>query len=246
MQVYNTVSFTDASWVNKGRISANSSGVLGIQGGSGTDTIFINSTDQVKIRNNADLGTYTRLGIAMDINGNAADLDESTNFNALSVAPYRVGSSYGMYFGGGHGSNSSAGFIQSAKIDGTDSSTISLNPFGGAVGINTGTSDPSSTLHIQGSFRTHSTGTYPMGILNEFVSTYVSRTKFGNISTSSNLEIYYDISGTEEARITRNYTAAKLKFNRGNVTDMEISSTGNVGIGVAPYSYSRLTTEGFR
>ena len=230
MQVYNTISFTNASWSNQGRISA-SSGILSLQGGSGTSTIFINSTDQVSIRNNADLGTYTRLGIAMDVSGNAANLDESTDYNAMSIAPYRVGSSYGMYFGGGHGANSSAGFIQSAKIDGTDSSTISLNPFGGAVGINTGTSDPSSTLHIKGSFRTHSTGTYPMGILNEFVSTTVSRTKFGNISTASNLEIYYDIAGTEEARITRNYTVAPLKFNRGNVTDMEITGTGNVLMG---------------
>jgi hypothetical protein len=230
MQLFNSLSFTDVSWNNKGRISANSSGILGIQGGSGTDTIFINSTDQVKIRNNADLGTYTRLGIAMDIGGNAANLDESTDYNAMSIAPYRVGSSYGMYFGGGHGSSSSAGFIQGAKIDGTDSSTISLNPFGGAIGINTGVSDPSSTLHIKGSFRTHSTGTYPMGILNEFVSTTVSRTKFGNLATSSNLEIYYDISGNEEARITRNYANAALKFMKGSDTHMEIDKDGNVYI----------------
>jgi len=228
MQVYNTVSFTNSSWVNQGRISANSSGILGIQGGSGTDTIIINSTDQVKIRNNADLGAYTRLGIAMDVGGNAANLNEATDYNALSIAPYRVGSSYGMYIGGGHGSNSSAGFIQSGHITGSSASTISLNPFGGNVGINTGVSEPSSTLHIQGSFRTHSTGTYPLGILNEFVSTNVSRTKFGNIGTSSNLEIYYDISGTEEARITRNYTVAPLKFMRGNTLDMEITGAGNV------------------
>ncbi len=227
MQLYNTLRFTNASWSTQGFI-AGGSGILQLSGGSGTSTIYINSSDQVSIRNNADLGTYTRLGIAMDVGGNAANLDEATDYNAMSIAPYRVGSSYGMYFGGGHGANSSAGFIQSAKVDGTDSSTISLNPFGGAVGINTGTSDPSSTLHIKGSFRTHSTGTYPMGILNEFVSTYVSRTKFGNLASSSNLEIYYDISGTEEARITRNYSVAPLKFTRAGTTDMEITGTGNV------------------
>ena len=231
MQLYNTLSFTDASWTTKGRISANSSGILAISGGSGTSSIYINSTDQVSIRNNADLGTYTRLGIAMDVAGNAANLDETTDYNAMSIAPYRVGSSYGMYFGGGHGGDSSAGFIQSAKVDGTDSSTISLNPFGGAVGINTGTSDPSSTLHIQGTFRTHATTTYPIGILNYTTSTAVSITKFGNISTASNLEIYYDITGTEEARITRNYSVAPLKFMRGNTTDMMIDGAGNVGIG---------------
>jgi len=51
----------------------------------------------------------------MDVSGNAANLDEATDYNAMSIAPYRVGSSYGMYFGGGHGSSSSAGFIQSGQ-----------------------------------------------------------------------------------------------------------------------------------
>jgi hypothetical protein len=70
-----------------------------------------------------------------------------------------------------------------------------------------------------------------MGILNEYVSTYVTRTKFGRWGTTSNLELYYDIAGTEEARITRNYSAAVLKFNRDVTTDMIIDGNGNVGIG---------------
>jgi hypothetical protein len=70
-----------------------------------------------------------------------------------------------------------------------------------------------------------------MGILNEYVSTYVTRTKFGRWGTTSNLELYYDIAGTEEARITRNYSTAVLKFNRDVTTDMIIDGNGNVGIG---------------
>ena len=99
----------------------------------------------------------------------------------------------------------------------------------GNVGI--GTTSPSKKLHVNGSFKTTLDGTYDMGILNEYVSTYVTRTKFGNTATTSNLEIYYDIAGAEEARITRNYTSALLKFNRGTTTDMIIDGSGNVGIG---------------
>ena len=103
---------------------------------------------------------------------------------------------------------------------------------GGNVGI--GTTSPSSKLHVYdngGSFRTDLDATYHMGILNEYVSTYVTRTKFGRWGTTSNLELYYDIAGTEEARITRNYSAAVLKFNRDVTTDMIIDGNGNVGIG---------------
>ena len=83
-----------------------------------------------------------------------------------------------------------------------------------------------------GSFRTDLDASYHMGILNEYVSTYVSRTKFGRWNNTSNLELYYYIAGTEEPRITRNLSTAVLKFNRGSTTDMIIGSTGNVGIGV--------------
>ena len=101
----------------------------------------------------------------------------------------------------------------------------------GNVGI--GTTSPSGKLHVYGgSFITDLDATYHQGILNEYVSTYVSRTKFGRWNTSSNLEIYYDIAGSEEARITRNYSAAVLKFDRAGTTDMIISGSGNVGIGI--------------
>ena len=103
----------------------------------------------------------------------------------------------------------------------------------GSVGI--GTSSPTSKLHVYdngGSFKTDLDATYHMGILNEYVSTYVSRTKFGRWNSTSNLELYYDIAGTEEARITRNLSTAVLKFNRGSTTDMIIAGGGNVGIGI--------------
>jgi hypothetical protein len=113
----------------------------------------------------------------------------------------------------------------------------------GNVGI--GTTSPSGKLHVYGgSFITDLDATYHQGILNEYVSTYVSRTKFGSWNTSSNLEIYYDIAGAEEARITRNYTAAVLKFNRGTTTDMIIDGSGNVGIGTTSPGAYKLNVSG--
>jgi hypothetical protein len=116
-------------------------------------------------------------------------------------------------------------------LNGSSSEKVRITSVGN-VGI--GTTSPSSKLHVYdngGSFRTDLDATYHMGILNEYVSTYVTRTKFGRWGTTSNLELYYDIAGTEEARITRNYSAAVLKFNRDVTTDMIIDGNGNVGIG---------------
>jgi hypothetical protein len=112
----------------------------------------------------------------------------------------------------------------------------------GNVGI--GTTAPSGKLHVYGgSFITDLDATYHQGILNEYVSTYVTRTKFGRWNTSSNLEIYYDIAGTEEARITRNYNVAVLKFDRAGTTDMIINGSGNVGIGTTS-TFGRLQISG--
>ena len=94
---------------------------------------------------------------------------------------------------------------------------------GGNVGI--GTTNPSGKFHIDNG------DTYNQGILHEYVSTYVSRTKFGRPGTTSNLELYYDIAGAEIAKITRNYSSAQLQFDRAGTVDMIINGSGNVGIG---------------
>ena len=204
-------------------------------GGDGVIADFrYESNSKVNIKTNKvemfspTMGTYTKLGVAFDIAGSAANLSESVNYSTVALSPLRSGSSYGMYFGN---ANTSVGYIQLSNTAGNATGSLNLQPYGGSVGIGQGFSAPGSTLHVVGSFRTDLDSTYHQGILNEYVSTYVSRTKFGRVGTTSNLEIYYDIAGTEEARITRNYTSATLKFMRGTTTDLEINGSGNATFG---------------
>lgn len=86
--------------------------------------------------------------------------------------------------------------------------------------------DVNGTGRIKGSFVTELDSTYNMGIKNEFVSQYITKTRFGRWTSNSNIEISYDIEGAEVAAITRNYAGATLKFNRQATTDMLITGSG--------------------
>ena len=133
---------------------------------------------------------------------------------------------------GNEASENHSHYWYTSKNGSSDWSSVKMElDHDGNLGI--GTTSPGAKLHVNGSFKTTLDGTYDMGILNEYVSTYVTRTRFGRNASgsSSNLEIYYDIAGAEEARITRNYPNAVLKFNKGEDTHMIINAAGNVGIG---------------
>ena len=169
---------------------------------------------------NVGIGT-TSPGEKLEVNGNINLSSNGGYFlnGALTLFPYLNDTYIRPY--------TSSGSVNFQNYSGSSTLTITS---GGNVGI--GTTSPSGKLHVYGgSFITDLDATYHQGILNELVSIYVSRTKFGRWNTSSNLEIYYDIAGTEEARITRNYSGATLKFNRAGTTDMIINGSGNVGIG---------------
>lgn len=94
-----------------------------------------------------------------------------------------------------------------------------------------GTNSPSGKFHVD-----HGDA-YHQGILHTYDSTFVTTTKFGRPSTSSYLAITYDIAGSEIAYINRAYSSARLLFQRNGSTDLEISGSGKVGIGVTGPDY---------
>jgi len=136
------------------------------------------------------------------------------------------------YYSGWDGIYQSSGSTNDFGIW-TNGGSISQQKFviknGGYVGI--GTASPSGLFHID-----HG-DTYHQGILHTFISTFVTSTKFGRPSTASNIELRYDIAGSEIAYINRNYSSAELRFNRDVTTDMAISGNGKVSIGGGANSF---------
>jgi len=215
------------------------------------------STSQLYLKNGGNIGiNYTAPDSSLHVSSSGANAYSSTitrqtnmkgiintlsnNDDDMVGIYFATGSAIGTHWSGITGSRSQNAVDWSTQLNfyTHDENTSNLNDAtqkmvikgNGNVGI--GTTTPSGKLHVYGgSFITDLDATYHQGILNEYVSAYVTRTKFGRWNTTSNLEIYYDIAGTEEARITRNYSVAVLKFDRGGTTDMIINGSGNVGIG---------------
>jgi len=99
---------------------------------------------------------------------------------------------------------------------GSGNSWVASN--GGYFGI--GTNSP------QGKFHVDHEDTYHMGIQHNKTSTYVTETKFGRPSTTSNISLIYDIAGAEIAELRRNYSANTFRITKVSDIHMEISSTG--------------------
>ena len=203
------------------------SGSIGIAGSQTNDPLWISRSSgydlMVASSGNIGIGTSTPSQL-LELKKTSSSVIALLNYN--DSVKFNINASSGGAGYIGMVSNHPLIFVNN------DTERVRIDTSGN-VGI--GTTSPSSKLHVYdngGSFRTDLDSTYHMGMLNEYVSTYVTRTKFGRYGGStSNLEIYYDIAGTEEARITRNLSTAVLKFNRSTTTDMIIDGSGNIGIG---------------
>lgn len=146
----------------------------------------------------------------LDVNGDIA----LNRTNKLMFAGPVVGDRSRSYITGDGNNN--------LYVYGPSSNIVATFGYTGDFGV--GTASPSGKFHVD-----HG-DVYHMGILHTYVSTYVTSTKIGRPSTTSNVEIIYDIAGAEIAYLKRNYTTAQLRFDRGSTTDMIISGAGNVGI----------------
>jgi hypothetical protein len=224
-------------------------------GGATVLTFQFPTSGSVAFNNGTDKFTISNTGAAtfsstISAGGNITSVASSGFIGAYSTNPAND-AGIGAYWTGTSGleikynPNSAVGYIQSLyqlvsgqafgdihfrqNVGGTLTTRMIIKNDGGNVGI--GTTSPSGKFHVD-----HG-GTYNLGLLSTFDSLYVSTTKFGRPSTSSNFAITYDIAGAEIAYLKRSYTSAQLRFDRDTTTDMIISGTGNVGIGTTSPAY---------
>ena len=175
-------------------------------------------TERMRIHTNGNIGINQtnpthRLQVSVDANGafikrdvasNAANLSEfNSNRSLLLLNRNSFGASY-LAFGG----NSSRTDIQATDLAGTPTAkNISLNPFGGNVGI--GTTSPANNLHIASTaaaIRLEDTDNTSYGqiIYNTAAGGLIIRSDENNQAGQTGSNIIFETDGTEEYRIDSN------------------------------------------
>jgi hypothetical protein len=133
------------------------------------------------------------------------------------------------------------GSISASNLSGTNTGDQTLAGLGGVSGSGTqntlamwnnvnGTNIGNSLISQPdgNNVRVNFGGTYTLGTLTTFVSTFVSQFTLGRTNTpsDSNASIVYDIAGTEIFELRRNYSAASFKISLGSTAHLTILNTG--------------------
>tara|TARA_Y100000310_G_scaffold45109_1_gene42068 strand:- start:420 stop:1595 length:1176 start_codon:yes stop_codon:yes gene_type:complete len=146
----NTIATTYATLIkldaNDASLVAGGSAAIQLKTGDNDSTVIYLNTDRVGIGTSAPLSVLHVKGVA----SSATNLATSQDSASLAVQS-RDQNRY-LFFS--NDSNYSP-LIQSANIDGSTAYNLSLNPYGGYVGI--GTSDPGDTFHVAGNIMMNDT-----------------------------------------------------------------------------------------
>jgi hypothetical protein len=108
--------------------------------GAATEKMRISSNGNVGIGQTA--GTYNKLVVKGTVIGTAANLAETAQLAILSLNYPRGNVNSGIHFG-----YATANYIQAADDSGANAKNLTLNPYGGNVGI--GTANPSTRLDVE-------------------------------------------------------------------------------------------------
>ena len=194
--------------------------------GNGIPRLILKESGYVGIGNTFPIGTNTKLGVSFNVGGSAANLGESVNYSTFSLYPYRVGSDHGMFFGN---QGYTAGYIQSAHgaTPGASTGTLSLNPFGGNVGVGNGTSAPSTKLSVNGAnYVEMATFAAATGATAGIISTNAGYITSYTARHNTNTAVFYPVS-------SGNSSSSGIRFEKSGIVHItatqDFISSGTTG-----------------
>ncbi|MDA9002746.1 hypothetical protein N9J19_00080 [bacterium] len=172
-------------------------------------------------------GTNNKLTVKGSVIGTAANLAESAQLAILSLNYPRGNVNSGLHFG-----YATANYIQAADDSGSNSKQLTLNPFGGNVGI--GKTNPGAKLEISGKDDAGAGDLLRLQFDNSPADTGITFTDIGD--TVKN-RISMDSGNTNDLQIS---AGTQMSFHTGTTGSgnnrMMIDTSGNVSIGGTPSS----------
>jgi hypothetical protein len=232
-----------------------STGGIAFRAGGTANHLFIKTGGNVGIGQTP--GTHNKLVVKGTVVGTAANLAETAQLAILSLNYPRGNTNSGMHFG-----YANANYIQAADDSGANAKNLTLNPFGGNVGI--ATTSPDYTLEVVGdsmigdasavtspafgaqqqivkSFTYGASGAGRNGnlyLLNTNTSGDAGLITFGGYYNNTN-NLYYQtggIGGGKETASGNNQWGGYLSF----IT----TSDGSKGSASGMYEHMRITADG--